>query len=333
MSSPPAAVELIEAQGLFSPLASLDGASGRIAHMISRSRRRLNPTVQHWMRSNRRHPDIGAARSMTADEAIALGVDVTTFLGTAVRDSLRTSLFDGVASIIRTVTPSVTGLVTWYGQQEAHRVGFHDALRKWSTIRFSTDDLELLAIESALVAATGWWWPFDAVCIMAERPTSLHSEPTPGGVHNERRLHHPDAPAIEFADGRSVYVLHGTIVPDWVIRDPTAERISRERSIEVRRSAIERIGWDVYIDAAGLSLVDQTDDPGNPGCSLQLYASPHEWQTNGKILLAVNGSRERDGHRRRYGLQVPGWVPNALEAAAWSYGIRGADYARLVRRT
>ena len=146
-------------------------------------------------------------------------------------------------------------------------------------------------------------------------------------------MHHPDAPAVEFRDGRAVFVVHGTIVPDWVILDPTPERITEERNVEIRRTAIERIGWDCFIDSAGLTLLDQTDDPGNRGCTLALYATPDRWARGGRILLAVNGSLERDGHRRRYGLHVPGRICTALDAAGWTYGIGGADYARLARRT
>ncbi|MFJ7724202.1 DUF6745 domain-containing protein, partial [Rhodococcus erythropolis] len=198
---------------------------------------------------------------------------------------------------------------------------------------FRSEDRELLDVQTALADSTGWWWAFDDVCIMAERPTALHAEPIPGSAQGARRLHHSDSPAIEFVDGTKAFVLHGAIVPDWVVLDPTAERIAHERNVEIRRCAIERIGWDSYIELAGLTLVDQTDDPGNAGCLLQLYASPEGWGRSGRILLAVNGSLERDGHRRRYGLHVPGWFTSALDAAGWTYGITGTDYSRLVRRT
>ncbi|WAC56772.1 DUF6745 domain-containing protein [Gordonia sp. SL306] len=333
--SPRAASELIEAEGLASNISLADDAIARhIAGMISLSRERMTARVPNdkWQHSDTRLA-IEAARVMTPEHAIEAGVDLRVVIRSGVQDPLRTSLFDGIAPAIRTITTSFSGLVTWYGQQEAHHIAAGHALLRYGRARPSPDDVELLEIQSTLVTATGWWWAFDDVCVMSERPSALHTEPTPGGVHNERRLHHADRPAVEFIDGAAVHVLHGTIVPDWVVSDPTPERIAQERNIEVRRSAIEHIGWDAYIDAAGLTLVDQADDPGNSGCLLQLYATPREWRTNGKILLAVNGSRERDGHRRRYGLQVPGFVPSALDAAGWTYGIRGDDYAGLVRRT
>ncbi|WP_331280450.1 DUF6745 domain-containing protein [Rhodococcus sp. UNC23MFCrub1.1] len=191
----------------------------------------------------------------------------------------------------------------------------------------------ILDTQTALAGATGWWWAFDNVCVMSERPGILQTEPLPGAVHNERRLHGQNEPAVQFADGRSVHVDHGTIVPEWVIAEPTVERIARERNIEVRRCAIERIGWDVYIDEAGLELVDRTDDPGNAGAPLSLYATPTSWVDDGGILLVVNGSVDRDGRRRRYGLPVPNGMTSALDAAGWTYGITGDDYSCLVRRT
>jgi hypothetical protein len=47
-----------------------------------------------------------------------------------------------------------------------------------------------------------------------------------------------------------------------------------------------------------------------------------------RLLLAVNGSVERDGTRRRYGLRVLAEFDHPLDAAGWSYGLTGAQIAR-----
>ncbi|MGH3860561.1 DUF6745 domain-containing protein [Actinokineospora sp.] len=94
---------------------------------------------------------------------------------------------------------------------------------------------------------------------------------------------------------------------------------------------MERLGWGTYIEQAGLTLVRQADDPGNPGCELRLYDLP--WGPQARLLLAINGSLERDGTRRQYGLRVPPWFDDPIDAAAWSYGLTGPQYARLQRRT
>ncbi|WP_083859103.1 DUF6745 domain-containing protein [Gordonia aichiensis] len=250
----------------------------------------------------------------------------------------RTTLTNGstntiVAAAIRTLLPPLPGVVAWYGQHEAHRLALADWAYASGVVRPTPLDATLYSLQHTLATSTGWWWPFDDVCVMSERPTVVHTEPTPSGTHDQCRLHHDDRPALEFADGTVVYAIHGTLIPEWAFVDPTPERIASERNVEVRRTAIERLGWEHFLLTAGVHLVDQGPDPGNPGHSLRLYSTPAGWRTNAKLLLAVNGSRERDGTRRRYGLQVPGWLHTALDAAAWTYGLEGAQYAHVQRRT
>ena len=57
------------------------------------------------------------------------------------------------------------------------------------------------------------------------------------------------------------------------------------------------------------------------------------WGSRTRLLLAVNGSVERDGTRRRYGLRVPPWFDDPIDAAGWTYGLTGPQYALLRRRT
>ena len=339
--SPAAAAEFIATRSM----SNSAGVSARIASLLSNSRRRMDQRIDkrriEWPRwyfyQNPNKPSDREARMTVAtrspEDAARAGISPDPIIRRTVWDSLRTSLFDGVASTVRSLAPHPFGTISWYGQQEAHRVAYYDIYRSFGLMTFGREDNDLLDVQSALVESTGWWWAFDDIAVMSERPTVLHTEPIPDPVHGEVRLHNSSSPALEFGDGSGVHVLNGTVVPDWVIHDPTVERITVERNVEIRRSAIERIGWDTYLDRAGLRLVDTDDDPGNPGCTLQLFATPAGWGDEGRILLAVNGSRERDGERRRYGLRVPGAFSSAVDAAGWTYGLAGADYGRLLRRT
>lgn len=340
MASPHAAVRCIQTEKFDTTTApGRDDAPNRIAAMLARSRDavekrldRLSPVFPN-RRVTPGRAQAGRTQTLSPAEALEGGAEVPDVVRAAIRDSLRTSLFDNIGRPIKSTLPVMPGVGTWFGQHEAHRSAFGLVAYRLGLARLPPDEVELLEITTALAVSAGWWWAFDDVCVLAERPISVDTEPIPHSPHGTRRLHRDDGPAVAYADGCAVHAVHGTIVPHWVIDDPTPERIAAERNIEIRRTAIERIGWDRWIDDAGMRLIDESDDPGNEAATLALYASPRQWRTNQRILVVTNGSRERDGRRRRYGIHVPGWVPTALTAAAWTYGLDADDYAQLVRRT
>ncbi|TWP53758.1 hypothetical protein FKR81_03100 [Lentzea tibetensis] len=219
----------------------------------------------------------------------------------------------------------------WYGQQEADWIAHHDVHRRVLGARHDPEDEAQFELWATVARSCGWWWPREDVCVIAERPSAFGTEPVPGTFDDEIRLH---GKAIEFPDGWSVYAWHGTPVPGWVVEAPTVDRIAAERNVEVRRCAIEHIGWAAFIDGASLRLAGQSADPGNPDSALLLYDLPSDvWGVHTRLLLAVNGSFERDGTRRRYGLLVPSHFDNPIDAAGWTYGLSGAQYAQLRRRT
>ncbi|MEV6770713.1 DUF6745 domain-containing protein [Nocardia sp. NPDC051030] len=274
---------------------------------------------------------------MSPRELLAAGVPVKRLVDIIVHEPLRESLRDSMYQPLRGVLLGAEGRrteVAGYEQYDVWTTAFHDLSRVSGLIGYRDDDAHQLDQWVTLARSAGWWWPGPRRCVISERPIAVHTEAQIGGSYGEVRLHHSDRPAVEFADGTHVFALHGTFVPDWVMTEPTVERILTERSIEVRRAAIERIGWDAYIERAGLTLLSLAPDPGNPGAELRLYEMPsRHWGGPARVLLVVNGSRERDGTRRRYGLNVPATIGDPLAAAGWSYGLTGAQYARLVRRT
>ncbi|GAB1819422.1 DUF6745 domain-containing protein [Herbidospora sp. RD11066] len=173
--------------------------------------------------------------------------------------------------------------------------------------------------------AGGWWLPYREVCVVADRPQVVHTQPRSGG--DAVVLHRDDGPAVVYRDGRSVHAWRGRRVPRWVIEEPTIGRIGSESDPEVRLAAIERMGWAEYIDRSGARLVATAPDPGNDA-DLRLYDVMER-----RVLIVVNGTVERDGDRRRYGLLVPAGITDPVEAAAWTYGLTADLYAQLVRRT
>ncbi|MGI5165738.1 DUF6745 domain-containing protein [Spirillospora sp. CA-253888] len=276
-------------------------------------------------------------RLVDLEAALLDGVLLQEVIDDAVRDPLRLFVRDQVCTPLATMLRERAGAspgLAWHGQHDAYWVAHYDVQQRLGLARYSAEQWHQFRLWVALARSCGWWWPYDEVCVVSERPVAVHTEPMPGRTQGERRLHRPDGPAVRYADGWGLHSWHGTRVPEWVITDPTAERIGGEPNVEVRRCAIERIGWDAYLGQAGMRLVSTAPDPGNPGFELRLYDVPHRaWGASTRVLLAVNGSVERDGARRRYGLNVPGHLDDPVAAAAWSYGLSGPQYARLARRT
>lgn len=57
------------------------------------------------------------------------------------------------------------------------------------------------------------------------------------------------------------------------------------------------------------------------------------YPTSVRVLLCTNGTVERDGTRRRFGLTVPADCADPIEAAAWTYGLTPTQYGQAQRRS
>jgi len=194
-------------------------------------------------------------------------------------------------------------------------------------------DIPAMKDHIALARTASWWWPLHSVAIATERPEQIITD-------DRGRLHNPDGPAVTYRDGFSIYAWRNTPVPaDLIENGWDVPRIIAERNTEIRRCAIERLGWDIFLDELGGKPIASAPDPGNPGFTLDLYDFPEQLLNVGqqrgprRVLLCTNGSVERDGTRRRYGLLVPSRHTDPVEAAAEMYGIPTQQYRQLeVRR-
>jgi len=224
-----------------------------------------------------------------------------------------------------------------YGQHWAGYLSFYDAME-----RLGVTGLEPVHGQQQAARSCGWWWAYSGFAIATERPAQLHRDP-------DGALHSATGPAIVYPDGWGFHAWHGRRVDPWVIGAPTVEAIGAEQNVEVRRCAIEAMGWSRFAEEAGLVPVGLTPgtrqastelcnarvpDPGNPGQHLVLYDVPERlWGSRVRLLMCTNGSAERDGTRRRYGLTIPAEISDPVEAAAWTYNLTRDEYAAAQRRT
>ena len=237
-------------------------------------------------------------------------------LGDQLRDQLRGQLWDQLGDQLRDQLRGVSYDAWWL--HWAHH---------WLEINRLVDtpaDPETVALTQAWVDAhsASTWIPYENIAIIADRHTRLTRDP-------EGRLHSEGGKAAwEWADGTAVYAHHGRRVEPWVVSGETGpERITlidSEENIEVRRCAIERYGWGEYVTDAGWSPV-AVDDCG------ELFDVPGE--TGQRVCVVVNGTVERDGTQRKYGLLCRDHHSTPLEAVAASYGVTAEQYRSLERRT
>ncbi len=175
------------------------------------------------------------------------------------------------------------------------------------------------------------WWPHPDFVMVAEPPIELHVERAASGAY---QVHRADGPAVRWRDGSTFCFWRGMHVPaDLIAGKWGVAAIHRHHNSELRRAAIERMGWLAYIERADLRLVASAPDPGNAPHDLLLYEDPGSRLGGARILVMTNGSPDRSGAARRYAEAVPGHLDDPVAAAAWQYDCPVETYRLLQRRT
>ena len=187
------------------------------------------------------------------------------------------------------------------GQHDAPILAAFDALGRCGL------DVSELRPMMELARSSSWWWAFDDVCVLTERPSLLN-------LDEIGRLHASHGPAVTYPDGWSLYAWHGVVVDPAVVQHPeriTLARIKREPNPDIRRVLLERYGWARYVDDSG-ALPAHADDTGtlyrcDIGC--------------GEPLVLVSVVDEAVGSEQvpaRLVLRVPPDITQACQAVEWA---------------
>ena len=159
-------------------------------------------------------------------------------------------------------------------------------------------------------------WPRSGCCVVLPRP-SLAWEA--GQIHRW-----DGEPAVRWPFGSSTYLwrgVHMTARAAAARERVTARRIASWRNSERQRVAIERVGYERFLEQARAELIAE-DDYG------KLWRTDIRVDTEPLVIVEVaNSTPERDGSRRRYFLRVPPRARTPREAVAWTFGFEQAhDY-------
>lgn len=170
--------------------------------------------------------------------------------------SLLRSAFGSLESSINYRSRSITGIYTWHERWREFdrfaRHSYHDINKYFfaSIYRGALSDFYISVLNGdrdpvkwraflLLVANCGWIYPFANTCIVCDRPRILSFD-------SQHRLHAEGGPAIQFADGYSLYSYHGVTLPEKYGKvhpnEWRSEWLLSEENTELKKFLIQTIG-------------------------------------------------------------------------------------------
>jgi hypothetical protein len=141
------------------------------------------------------------------------------------------------------------------GSFDSNIFSFYDFFINETDVTITDEMMRLYKIYSKTLNI-GLMYPFDDVCLISQKPSAIH--------FNESGVIHCDGgPAIEYADGFSVYILNGVrvkkeyAVTPWDQLDP--QSVIKETNAEVRRELVRKIGIERVVKKLGAKVVDKEE--------------------------------------------------------------------------
>jgi hypothetical protein len=256
---------------------------------------------------------------------------ITDRLVTPLRNRLEAELSERLPNVRLTLLDAVHGQHdgAWLAAFEGS--GFNKPAIRDGTVVDGTVDAAAFhqgALEEAaglaglaqVARSAGWWWPYERVVILTERPLAVHRD-------NLGRLHHGDGPALSYPDGWGVHAWRGMPIPAEVaaqLPHLTVPQIQAESNAEVRRVMLEHFGFERYLRECDAKQVHQDEY----GVLWRVNVPGDEPLV---MVEVVNATPEPDGTRRTYFLRVPPTVQTSREAVAWTFGLTPEEYAPLTQ--
>jgi hypothetical protein len=237
-----------------------------------------------------------------------LGNNLRANLGANLGDNLGDNLWDNLGDNLYTYT-------SHWGSLDSYWIAYylypHQCLRAIHTV----EQTNILSGWSAIARNSFWWYPFENICFVCDRPNEYHFD--------ERwRLHNQNGMAVRFSDDYGLYAEHGVIVPAWIMESPenlTVEKIRDERNTEIRRVMIGRYGQSRYLNDNNAKLIN-SDGYGD------LYRAEVPDDEPLVMVKVVNSTPEFDGLYRDYFVRVPPDMRTAEQAVAWLGGFEVGQF-------
>lgn len=182
---------------------------------------------------------------------------------------------------------------SFWGQHEVFWIAYYRYCESVLGIQYDAESTEILAHHEQIARSAMWWWPYEGVCVICDRPACVNMR--------NGRLHNEVGGAVMFRDGWGVYAIDGVHVPSWLLNEPerlTVEAIEAMQNVEVRRIMIDRYGQDRYLMDSEAQEIHR-DDWGI------LYRKEQNGDEPLVMVKVVNATSEDDGTFQDYFIRVP----------------------------
>lgn len=202
-----------------------------------------------------------------------------------------------------------------WGSQNLYWIGFHKFCEEIG-VKYTAEKSKNLNILYRIAEQCEWWWPYEGICFVSEKPVFTKWD--------NDVLHNEAGPAVEYADGYSVYSWRGINVPqEWIEEKESLkpETALKWENMEQRRAACEILGWERILSELGSVSVNKDNDP-QIGELVEV-----EIPDVGKEKFL----RVQCGTGRMFALPVPPDMQTALQANAWTWGLEPHQYIPEIR--
>jgi hypothetical protein len=141
-----------------------------------------------------------------------------------------------------------------YGHHDAGWLCFYDYFKN----EVGLDCINPLGNLIELSKVCGWWYPFDELCVIEERP-KLKMQDMPDGS-GLKWCHSEDSLAIEYPDGWGIAVVNGKRIPvsEWITnpKSITLKDIQSSNDNDLISILIDRYGWSKYLEDTNSTIID-----------------------------------------------------------------------------
>lgn len=199
-----------------------------------------------------------------------------------------------------------------HGSHESYWISYYEFFKNETNI-----DLIDLTNYIKFTKMVGWWFPFEEICIISNKPSKEIK------FDDRKTLHSEDSPAIFYYEDSpsNVWAWHGVRYSKQWADNLTPERAITEENLELRRVACEMLGWINILDHLNSKVIDIDD---NPEIGELLEVDIPDIGTEKYLKV-------RCGTGRDFALPVPPNMKTAHQANAWTYGLDINDYNPEVR--